>query len=35
MRVTWDDAAHPSIDAPLCIFHGTGTFYNGNEREFG
>ena len=34
LRVTWDDLAHPSIDAPLALFYGTGTFYNRDEREY-
>ncbi|NLE38227.1 MAG: DUF2961 domain-containing protein [Pirellulaceae bacterium] len=34
LRVTWDDAAHPSIDAPLCLFYGAGTFYNRDEKEY-
>jgi len=34
LRATWDGAKHPSIDAPLCLFFGAGTFYNRDEREF-
>ena len=34
LLVTWDDASHPSIDAPLCLFFGAGTFYNRNQREY-
>jgi hypothetical protein len=34
LRVTWDDLAHPSIDAPLALFYGTGTFYNREEQEY-
>lgn len=34
LLVTWDDAQYPSIDAPLCLFFGAGTFYNREEREF-
>ncbi len=34
LRVTWDDAAHPSIDAPLCLFFGAGTFYNRERKEY-
>ncbi|WP_346319597.1 DUF2961 domain-containing protein [Chitinophaga sp. YIM B06452] len=34
LRVTWDDAAHPSIDAPLCLFFGAGTFYNREQKEY-
>lgn len=32
--VTWDDAQYPSINAPLCLFFGAGTFYNREEKEF-
>ena len=32
LKVTWDDAKQPSIDAPLCLFFGAGSFYN---RETG
>ncbi|MBA3936423.1 MAG: DUF2961 domain-containing protein [Planctomycetes bacterium] len=28
LRVTWDDRAKPSIDAPVALFFGTGTLYN-------
>jgi len=34
LRVTWDDLAQASIDAPLALFYGTGTFYNRDEREY-
>jgi len=34
LRVTWDGAKHPSIDAPLCLFFGAGTFYNRDAREY-
>jgi hypothetical protein len=34
LRVTWDDFSAASIDAPLALFHGTGTFYNRDGREF-
>jgi hypothetical protein len=34
LQVTWDDAGHPSIDAPLCLFFGAGTFYNRDAREY-
>jgi hypothetical protein len=33
LRVTWDDRAEPSIDAPLALFYGTGTLFNRDERE--
>jgi hypothetical protein len=32
--VTWDDAKHPSIDAPLCLFFGAGTLYNREQQEY-
>jgi len=34
LRVTWDDRPRPSIDAPVALFHGAGTFYNSDGREF-
>ena len=34
LRVTWDGAAYPSIDAPLCLFFGAGTLYNRDQREY-
>lgn len=34
LQVTWDDGAQPSIDAPLCLFFGAGTFYNRDQREY-
>ncbi len=34
LRATWDNAEHPSVDAPLCLFYGAGTFYNRDEREY-
>jgi hypothetical protein len=34
LRVTWDGAAEPSIDAPVALFYGTGTLYNRDDREF-
>lgn len=34
LLVTWDDAEHPSIDAPLCLFFGAGTLYNRKEDEY-
>jgi hypothetical protein len=33
LRVTWDDRKQPSIDAPVALFYGTGTFYNRDGRE--
>jgi len=34
LRVFWDDNVDPSVDAPLALFHGTGTFYNRDHREY-
>jgi hypothetical protein len=34
LRVTWDEAKEPSIDAPLALFHGAGTLYNRDNREY-
>ena len=34
LRVTWDGAAHPSIDAPVALFFGAGTLHNRDGREF-
>jgi hypothetical protein len=34
LRVTWDDAQYPSIDAPLCLFFGAGTFFNREKKEY-
>jgi hypothetical protein len=34
LRITWDDAVHPSVDAPLCLFFGAGTLYNRDNREY-
>ena len=34
LRVTWDGLPHPSIDAPICLFFGSGTLYNRDNREY-
>jgi hypothetical protein len=34
LRVTWDDRKQPSIDAPIALFHGAGTLYNRDGREY-
>lgn len=34
LRVTWDDAALPSIDAPVALFFGAGTLHRADDREF-
>jgi len=33
LRITWDDARYPSVDAPLCLFFGAGTFFNRHKKE--
>ena len=34
IRVTWDESPHASVDAPMALFHGAGTLYNRDSREF-
>jgi hypothetical protein len=34
LRVTWDDRAAPSIDAPVALFFGAGTLYNRDRAEW-
>ena len=34
LRITWDDRATPSIDAPVALFFGAGTLYNRDNREY-
>lgn len=34
LRITWDDSEHASIDAPMALFHGAGTLYNRDDREY-
>lgn len=34
LKVSWDGASRPSIDAPLCLFFGAGALYNRDNREF-
>lgn len=34
LRVTWDNSAFPSIDAPVALFFGAGTLYNRDDKEF-
>ena len=34
LRVTWDDTAEASIDAPVALFYGAGTLYNRDDREY-
>lgn len=32
LRITWDDAATASVDAPLPLLFGTGTLYNRDQK---
>ncbi|MDP8999761.1 MAG: DUF2961 domain-containing protein, partial [Myxococcota bacterium] len=34
VRVTWDGGANPSVDAPVPLFFGTGTFFNRANAEY-
>jgi hypothetical protein len=34
LRVTWDGLHHPSVDAPVALFFGSGTLYNRDNREY-
>ncbi|WP_300599062.1 DUF2961 domain-containing protein [Niabella sp.] len=34
LKVRWDGAKEPSIDAPLCLFFGAGTFFNREKKEY-
>jgi hypothetical protein len=34
LRITWDGLPHASVDAPVALFHGAGTLYNRDDREF-
>jgi hypothetical protein len=34
LRITWDDRAQPSIEAPVSLFFGAGTLYNRDGREY-
>lgn len=34
LRITWDDRSHPSVDAPVALFFGTGTLFNRNNAEY-
>ena len=33
LRITWDQRPQPSVEAPVALFFGTGTFYNRDGRE--
>lgn len=34
VRITWDDRAQPSIDAPVALFFGAGTLYRRTDAEW-
>lgn len=34
LKITWDGREHPSVDAPLALFFGAGTFYNRDDKEY-
>jgi len=34
IRITWDGRPEASVDAPLALFFGAGTFYNRDGREW-
>ncbi|ANH81850.1 hypothetical protein A8C56_13460 [Niabella ginsenosidivorans] len=34
LRITWDDRPYASVDAPLCLFFGAGTFFNRDKKEY-
>lgn len=34
LLVTWEGRKEPSIDAPVALFFGAGTLYNGDGREY-
>jgi hypothetical protein len=34
LRVTWDNRAAPSINAPVALFFGAGLLYNRDNREY-
>jgi hypothetical protein len=34
LRITWDDLADASVDAPVALLFGTGSLYNRDGREY-
>ena len=34
LKITWDGASQPSVDAPLSLFFASGTLYNRENKEF-
>lgn len=34
LRITWDARDAASVDAPLALFHGAGTLFNRDDREY-
>ncbi|MEO6150657.1 MAG: DUF2961 domain-containing protein, partial [Mucilaginibacter sp.] len=34
LKITWDGADEASVDVPVCLFYGAGTFYNRDNKEY-
>lgn len=34
LRITWDNRSQASVDVPIALFFGAGTFYNRDNREY-
>lgn len=34
LRIRWENSATNSVDAPIALFHGAGTLYNRDDREY-
>ncbi len=34
LRISWDDSAHASVNAPIALFFGAGTLYNRDDRQY-
>jgi hypothetical protein len=34
LRITWDERTHPSVDAPVALFFGSGTLHNRDHTEY-
>lgn len=34
IRISWDGAAEPAVDAPIALFFGAGALFNRSKREF-
>ena len=33
LRITWDQRGEPSVEAPISLFYGTGTFFNRDKKR--